>query len=212
MVLREFNGLSYMLVPASATTPASAARLSKKRKTITRTFRVDEDIDERLQQLSESMGVSTNLLANRALRKFVEWDDYAEKFGFFTWPSALVVAMMEAIPDEEVSRLGLWAGSNIWKEVIFFWFKEISTENLIDALVALFPKYAKGFDCEYLSDATNGKHVIVIKHGLGRKWSVYYEHMLKGLFGKENKDIEIHAMENQLVVHTQNHRCSYDVK
>jgi len=157
-------------------------------------------VDRRLQQLSEGMGVSANMLANRALRKLVEWDDYAEKFGFFTWPSALVVEMMASISDTDVEKLGLWAGSNIWREFIFFWFKKISTENVIDALKVLFPKYAKGYDCEYLHDVVDRKHVIVIKHGLGRKWSTYYEHLLRGLFRGASKEIEVDSMENQLVV------------
>lgn len=176
------------------------SRVHKASKTSTRTFRIDEDVDRRLLQLSESMGVSANLLANRALRKLVEWDDYAEKFGFFTWPSALVVEMMSSISEADVERLGLWAGSNIWREFIYFWFKKISTENVIDALRVLFPKYAKGYDCEYLHDVVDRKHVIVIKHGLGRKWSVYYEHLLRGLFRGASKEIEVDAMENQLVV------------
>jgi len=35
---------------------------------------------------------------------------------------------------------------------------------------------------------------------LGRKWSVYYEHLLRGLFRGAGKEIEVDAMENQLVV------------
>lgn len=178
----------------------SLPKLQRVSKTSTRTFRIDEDVDRRLQQLSDAMGVSANMLANRALRKLVEWDDYAEKFGFFTWPSALVVEMMSSISEADVERLGLWAGANIWKEFIFFWFKKISTENVIDALKVLFPKYAKGYDCEYLHDVVDRKHVIVIKHGLGRKWSVYYENLLRGLFRGASKEIEVDSMENQLVV------------
>ena len=184
----------------SLTSVPSAPRMHKNSKTSTRTFRIDADVDRRLLELSESMGVSANLLANRALRKLVEWDDYAEKFGFFTWPSALVVEMMSFISDDDVKRLGLWAGSNIWREFIFFWFKKISTENVIDAVRVLFPRYAKGYDCEYLHDVVDRKHVVVIKHGLGRKWSIYYEHFLRGLFGGASKEIEVDAMENQLVV------------
>ena len=182
------------------TSASPVSKVHKASKTSTRTFRIDEDVDRRLLQLSDSMGVSANLLANRALRKLVEWDDYAEKFGFFTWPSALVVEMMSSISEADVERLGLWAGSNIWREFIYFWFKKISTENVIDALRVLFPKYAKGYDCEYLHDVVDRKHVIVIKHGLGRKWSVYYEHLLRGLFRGASKEIEVDAMENQLVV------------
>src|SRR5215467_11225783 len=51
-------------------------------RAVTRTLRIDSDVESRIEQLAEKEGVSFNLLANRSLRKLVEWEATAEKFGF----------------------------------------------------------------------------------------------------------------------------------
>src|SRR5207249_1449962 len=80
---------------------------------VTRSVRIEKNADERLRQLEEQGDTSVNTLVNRALRKFVEWDAYGEKFGFITLPSAMLVKLMDCLSDEEARELGVWAGKNL---------------------------------------------------------------------------------------------------
>src|SRR6266571_3014843 len=68
---------------------------------ITRSVRIEKDADERLRQLADQGDTSVNTLVNRALRKFVEWDAFGEKFGFITLPSAMLIKLMDCLTDEE---------------------------------------------------------------------------------------------------------------
>ena len=79
---------------------------------VTRSVRIEKDADERLRQLATQGDTSVNTLVNRALRKFVEWDAYGEKFGFITMPAVILVKLMDCLTDEEASALGAWAGKN----------------------------------------------------------------------------------------------------
>ncbi len=57
------------------------SRFSKKQvrpKSITRTLRLDAELDDNLLKLAESENISVNLLINKALTRYVEWDAHAE--------------------------------------------------------------------------------------------------------------------------------------
>jgi len=43
-------------------------------------------VDRRLREWAEREGVSVSFLANKALRRLVEWDMYADRFGFIAMP------------------------------------------------------------------------------------------------------------------------------
>src|SRR5436189_6468448 len=80
------------------------------RTAVTRTIRLDGDTDRALSGLAEKERVSVNFLVNRALRKFIEWDVYAEKFGFLSLPASMITKMMSYLSDEEAKEMGRWPG------------------------------------------------------------------------------------------------------
>src|SRR3989441_8799748 len=120
-------------------------RFMPGKASVTRAVRIEKDADERLRHLAEQGDTSVNTLVNRALRKFVEWDAYGEKFGFLTLPSAMLVKLMDCLTDEEARELGVWAGKNLVKEYITFWFKEVTPETLLEGFPRLLAKYGRAF-------------------------------------------------------------------
>src|SRR6266705_6013679 len=48
----------------------------------TRTIRLEGDVFPKLEALAEQEDVSISFIINKALRRHVEWQIYAEKFGF----------------------------------------------------------------------------------------------------------------------------------
>src|SRR6059036_2516598 len=67
------------------------------RKTTTRAFRIDDTVDRQLRQWAEREGVSVSFLANKALRRLVEWDMYADRFGFIAMPREALSRMIELL-------------------------------------------------------------------------------------------------------------------
>ena len=57
---------------------------TKMRRIETRIFRIDTDVGEQLDELAQKDKISVNVIANQALRKQVEYDAFAEKFGLVT--------------------------------------------------------------------------------------------------------------------------------
>ena len=169
------------------------------RGSVTRSVRIEKDADERLRQLAEQGDTSVNTLVNRALRKFVEWDAYGEKFGFITMPSIILVKLMDCLTDEEARDLGAWTGRNLLKEYITFWFKEVTPETLLEGFPKLLAKYGRAFAYEELVEGD--RFVIILKHGGGARWSTFYDETIKTAFRDLlQKDVRVEKSENQVVV------------
>jgi hypothetical protein len=92
-------------------------------RSVTRTLRLDEDVEAGIVEMAEREQFSFNLLANRALRKLVEWEDKAGKFGFIQVPTSIVEKVFNILSDEEARELGREAGTNTLPEMVLFWFK-----------------------------------------------------------------------------------------
>lgn len=142
--------------------------------------------------------ISVNSLVNDNLRRLVTWDIYAEKFGFAILPTSLVRRMMDGIPNETIEQLGRWAGINFIKEFTQFWFKDVSLRTVLTALDMLGSKYVRAFQYEHVLEEQ--KHMLVLNHGYGHKWSKFYESLLdsafKTLLGIK---VKIEATDNQVV-------------
>src|SRR5438034_6221711 len=85
-------------------------QFKNKTKSVTRTVRIDEDIDYQLEKLAHEQRVSVNYFANQALRKFVEWDVFADRLGFVTLPSDIFEKLVGFVTDEQAKELGGWFG------------------------------------------------------------------------------------------------------
>jgi len=186
--------LTYTLLTSS---PAGRSGLPPS-SSVTRTIRIERDVDDFLRKFGEREGVSVNLLVNKAIRRLVEWDIYAEKFGLVALPSSLIERMMERLSDDEASELGRWVGQNLIPEFITFWFKEVSLQAMVIGFPRLQSRYGRAF--EYEEHVDGGKWTIILKHSAGSKWSVYYEALLKIAFRDMlQTDLLIEKTDNQVV-------------
>ena len=166
---------------------------------VTRSVRIEKDADERLRKLAEQSDTSVNTLVNRALRKFVEWDAFGEKFGFVTMPGVILFRLMDHLTEDQARDLGTWAGRNLMKEYITFWFKEVTPETLLEGFPRLFAKYARAF--AYEEHGEDEYRVIILKHGGGPKWSIFYQEATITAFRELiNREVRVEKLENQIVI------------
>ena len=151
---------------------------SEKHPTTTRTIRIDSDLDKTLAEIAAEERISVNSLINNALRKYSEWDVFAIKFGVITNFTVAAKKFIECQSDDQVKELGKWLGKNALKEFIIFWRKSLDVEGALKSIRIL------GGTGNYLYEeyVNNGHRIVVCKHDLGSKWSLYYESMFKSLF------------------------------
>jgi len=140
--------------------------------TVIRTFRLDQDVDEALKRISEEDGESVNVIANRTLRKFVEWDRLAQKIGMMQISRQELVRMMDTLTVDEARALGSWVGSDTVEPQVRYLNAEINLDTFV-RLVDLLARYSGRFKFDHT--VAGGKHVMVIHHSMGPKWSAFYE-------------------------------------
>jgi len=181
-------------------------------KTVTRTIRIPRDVEQELQQIANTERVSVNALVNQTLRKFVDWDYYAEKGGFAISPARqflllparweVFARLLSHASDKEAARLGRWAGRNIAREVTEFWFREFSVKTARKALELFCSRFARHY--EDIHDATAKEYVVTIYHGRGRKWSIFHEYLFRTVCGELlGKKVKIKQTNNQVVARIQ---------
>jgi hypothetical protein len=169
----------------------------KSRKTVTRTIRIDSDIDKSLEDLASKERTSVNFLINGALLKYIEWDYLAAKFGVNANFSQSSRKLLTYVSDNQVSEFARWVAKTVFKEYVEFWFKTVNMDSVLKAIRLL--GSAGNFQNEEFSDGM--MRTIICKHNMGSKWSLYYEEVFKYVFQELlSADVKIQAGENQVLV------------
>ncbi|MCL5069065.1 MAG: ribbon-helix-helix domain-containing protein [Thaumarchaeota archaeon] len=170
---------------------------AKGKKTTTRTIRIEEDVDEALVNLASKEKISVNFLVNSALRKYVEWDYLAIRFGIVTNFAGASRKMLSYLSDDQVKELARWVGRNQFKEFVNFWFKSINLANVLQSIRLL--GYSGNFQYE---EYTEGRtRTSVCKHNCGPKWSLYYEQVFRCIFEDVIKtQVNIESTDDQVLI------------
>jgi len=140
--------------------------------TVIRTFRLDQAVDEALKRISEEEGESVNVIANRTLRKFVEWDRTAEKIGMMQISRQELINMMDTQTVDEARTLGSGVGIDILEPQVRYLHAEMNLDTVV-RFIDLFARYSGRFKFDHT--VVGKKHVMVISHSMGPKWSAFYE-------------------------------------
>jgi hypothetical protein len=171
-------------------TPVSGSR------SVTRTLRLDEDVEAGIVEMAEREQFSFNLLANRSLRKLVEWEDKASKFGFIQVPTSIVEKVFSILTDEEARELGKEAGTNTLPEMVLFWFKKFNPETALKAM-EMVGSYGNAFRLQYTLDGQTD--TVVLKHDRGPRVSAFYAELFGSLFKAMGAKVETHETDGQVV-------------
>jgi hypothetical protein len=146
---------------------------------VTRTLRLDKELDEAIQKIALQERVSVNTVVSRTLRRFADWDVHAERFGMVMMTPAMLVQLMDRMSPDEARELGRASVRDSAKGAVESIFINFTFATAIEFL-RRFGQYAGRFEFEH---SEKGKeHVILLRHGTGLKWSLYYEGVIRGIF------------------------------
>lgn len=150
-------------------------------KSVTRTVRVDEELDKAVAKRAADEGVSVNFIVGRALRKMTDWDMPGVKLGFVTTSSALLSLLGEGYGEDEMKAQGRRIARDFMKPATEYMFGKFSLDSSIE-LLRRSSIYGGRMSFDFVEGSDSRKSVLLIKHGQGRKWSSYYSGMLEETF------------------------------
>lgn len=160
---------------------------------------MDNDVNKKLEELAYKQRVSVNVLASQAIRRYVEWDSIAKNFSLQVASTRLLERLMEDVTVDKAGELGRWWADNIAKEISSYWFQNESFRTFNKTLEML-NSYGRSFEVE----RTHGtdREMLILNHGLGEKWSLFYQEALKTwlerMDSNEVKSFKVDHTENQV--------------
>jgi hypothetical protein len=168
-------------------------------RTVTRTIRIDEDIDQNLTTLAERENFSVNQLVSTALRRYLEWELVADKVSLVDVSNSTLTKLFEKISEQDARQMGRAAGMNAWTEVVTYLYKSLTYDNIL-RMLELRGHYGRGFIFEQSSDNTGD--ILIVKHRQGKNSTAFLAEAIGQLLKKVQVKFEVSETEDQIVIHT----------
>jgi hypothetical protein len=150
-------------------------------RSVTRTVRLDEELDKAISKKASNGRTSVSFLVNRCIRKFVEWDSPSFELGVVSVPESLLDKLARDKDEEALEVFGREVASDFVKPATEYVLGEFTVESAIEIL-----RRSSLYSGRYTFDFANGhdsrNSVIVLRHDHGRLWSRYYAGLLDETF------------------------------
>jgi hypothetical protein len=171
--------------------------LTKREKTVTKSFRISESAFEALEEDARSQNVSLNTLVNQLLLAYTNWDRYVNKVGAIRTTRTAFNLLLNAASDEAIIEAARLSGPDTPKSIILAKYGVLSQSTVLDYVrsAATYGGYA-----QYSEVQSQGKSVITLMHDLGRKGSVFLSNILESIFGMTNIHYKMSSSEHSVIV------------
>ncbi|MDG7012041.1 MAG: hypothetical protein JRN11_06300 [Nitrososphaerota archaeon] len=152
--------------------------MAQARKSVIRSFRLDESVLQRLEEEAKRRNVSTNTLMNQIVSGFVNFDRYFEKLGLMKIAHPTFSHLLQSASEEEVIDAGRNAGRDVPKAIISAKQGSMTLYTAIDFL-RMMGDYANLY--KYSEIGEGGVRTLTLMHELGPKGSLFLIHYAGGV-------------------------------
>ena len=157
---------------------SKASGFSRRKKTITRTFRIRQEWDNVLQEEASRQGVSVNVLVNKILRKYALYSRWNDRNNDASLPKRTLREILNTCQIDELVKAGTKSGAldamnlanAMGLKMNYDSFVYLVTEHLGG------PHFARWFQCFYHTQGS--KDIFHLQHDFGHTWSVFLEKFL----------------------------------
>jgi putative component of toxin-antitoxin plasmid stabilization module len=144
----------------------------QKRRTISRSFRLDEQALNILEEEAEKQKTTPNALLNHILSDYCLFYRYLKHIPTITMTQELFAKIIRDCPEENVREYAKQSGSAMAKDIFGVIGLDFNRENLAFYLEEIQDRYANAFTYNHhINDC--GKDVFHLRHNLGEKWSIF---------------------------------------
>lgn len=148
---------------------------TRQKKTVLRTVRISQELDEILEKDAKVHRTSVNALISSIMAKYSEWDRFTEKFAHISIPTTLFRALLDLTDENALATLAERVGVELTNQITVFWFKKTNLETLLH-FMSNASEYGKVGEAEIENEGRD--YTISVYHEYGKKWSTYLEHYL----------------------------------
>jgi len=151
----------------------------KRRKTVLRTIRLSEDIDNLLEEEALEQNISTNALMGKIMTRYVEWERIVEKFDYVSFSNVFFRALISEVNDERLRAMGSQEAIRQVKNTALWIFGKTDIDTLLK-IINLIGRYgiAAHTSSDYRDDGTC---IITVHHRWGHKGTVFLQSFFESL-------------------------------
>ncbi|HJW19263.1 MAG TPA: hypothetical protein VJ571_01740 [Candidatus Nitrosotalea sp.] len=148
------------------------------KKTSTMTFRIDEDVLNKLRSESEHRETSLNTFVNHIFKRYVEWDMYEAKVGMIPIAKPIILELFGNLTKDHVVDMATRIGKNVVRDTALFMRGDFN----LNSFISWFEARMRASSIEINHNIKDNAHTFIIKHDLGENWSLYHTTVLGLIF------------------------------
>jgi hypothetical protein len=153
--------------------------MSRRRRTTTRSFRVDELALEVIEKDAERANISVNTLVNQLLLSYADFDHYFSRFQTVKITSDALGYLIQCVSDEVAVEAGRRTAISMARSVILAKHGSVSLDGVLEHLKTI-SEYSKFYT--YSESERGGKRAVILIHSFGPKGSIYFTEYLRSMF------------------------------
>jgi len=151
-------------------------------------------MDEGLKKIAEERKSSVNALAEAALTRLIEFDQFADELEFVSVRKPFLIKGLDYLTDEEVRDFGKWTAMETGAEMLEFYHGDANLNAALHILESIISKYGKLFTFHH--DIEGKSHTVTIAHRMGKKWSIFFDSNLKTIFSRVGVNLKTEVSTN----------------
>lgn len=151
-------------------------RNSKAIGTTSITTRLDNDTMRDLEDEANQTGIAISNLAKQVLTNYTRWDKFVSKAGMIPVAKGVISETFDRLSEDDITRLASSVGKNALKDIILFMKGKVDLDSIFSWLELWLKRNSTaGFSYE----VQDGLHTCIMKHNMGKKWSLYHKVVLE---------------------------------
>ncbi|MHA7734502.1 hypothetical protein [Nitrosopumilus sp. S6] len=158
----------------------------KKESTRSITYRLPEKLVNELETEATMKNISQNVLVKQILEKYVQWDRFSNKVGMIPVPKGILESLGSELDGKDIDEIVTLIFPMI-KDTVMFIKGGYDLKRCIETL----EDYMKASGMNSDHRVEGDRHIFLIQHELGMKWSVFTEQLLTQVFRSFLPDKEL---------------------
>jgi hypothetical protein len=152
----------------------------KKRKSKSFSFRIDEECLEILREEAKKKRISVNALANNIFHDYRRHGRWAKRLQGVSITRQTFSKIIDCCPEEKIKEIAQNAGDIRTKDTLLTIGSAPTYDNLKRFIKNNLGYFGNWFD--YTEHTKGRKEIIHLRHGLGKKWSIFIANQMATMF------------------------------
>lgn len=168
-----------------------------KSSSVTRTLRLDSELDSLIQNDAEKLGMSTNAMISKILTQYRDALRFDE-FGYWIkLAKGTFVSMIEQLSIEEIEDIAYEQSIKILQVNLMMRGMKVNHETVLWYTSQILGEYSGWFKCHCSSG--NEEDSMHLSHYFGRKWSHFLANYLSNIYHNElGAKVQTVVMDNDV--------------